>query len=254
MNRNQEVEVLWGAWSQDPRANRKAQAARPRLKEAKSDSCGSTNRNRVEGAASQGERAIDREALATKGGRRRRGDRAAKATESYLGRSRLVPERATPMRRSEKSAEAVVAVRGAEQGEPPDPRKSPDGAKGRTREESESVVDLGDAKRQKSRQRELPLETRGEAPKVGGSGEASTAVHGDERSGTSDARLMERVVERGNVVAALKRVQKNKGSPGIDGMTVGALRDHLRQVLAGAPRAAARGNVQTYAGEASAHP
>ena len=119
MNRNQEVEVLWGAWSQDPRANRKAQAARPRLKEAKSDSCGSTNRNRVEGAASQGERAIDREALATKGGRRRRGDRAAKATESYLGRSRLVPERATPMRRSEKSAEAVVAVRGAEQGERP---------------------------------------------------------------------------------------------------------------------------------------
>jgi hypothetical protein len=31
---------------------------------------------------------------------------------------------------------------------------------------------------------------------------------------------MERVVERGNVVVALKRVQKNKGSPGIDGMTV----------------------------------
>jgi len=41
---------------------------------------------------------------------------------------------------------------------------------------------------------------------------------------------MERVVERGNVVAALKRVQKNKGSPGIDGMTVEALRDHLRKI------------------------
>jgi RNA-directed DNA polymerase len=40
---------------------------------------------------------------------------------------------------------------------------------------------------------------------------------------------MERVVERGNVVVALKRVQKNKGSPGIDGMTVEALRDHLRE-------------------------
>jgi group II intron reverse transcriptase/maturase len=40
---------------------------------------------------------------------------------------------------------------------------------------------------------------------------------------------MERVVERGNVVLALKRVQKNKGSPGIDGMTVEALRDHLRE-------------------------
>ena len=40
---------------------------------------------------------------------------------------------------------------------------------------------------------------------------------------------MERVVERGNVIVALKRVQKNKGSPGIDGMTVEALRGHLRE-------------------------
>ncbi len=31
---------------------------------------------------------------------------------------------------------------------------------------------------------------------------------------------MERVVERGNLKAALKRVRQNKGSPGIDGMTV----------------------------------
>ncbi len=90
-------------------------------------------------------------------------------------------------------------------------------------------MDLGDAKRQKSRQLELPLEDRGEAPKVDGGGEASTAVRGDERSGTDDAKLMERVVERGNVVTALRRVQKNKGSPGIDGMTVEALRDHLRE-------------------------
>jgi group II intron reverse transcriptase/maturase len=34
---------------------------------------------------------------------------------------------------------------------------------------------------------------------------------------------MERVVERGNVKAALKRVRQNKGSPGIDGMTVDEL-------------------------------
>ena len=31
---------------------------------------------------------------------------------------------------------------------------------------------------------------------------------------------MERVVERGNRLAALRRVQQNGGSPGIDGMTV----------------------------------
>ena len=83
-------------------------------------------------------------------------------------------------------------------------------------------MSLEDAKRQKSRQLELPMEGRGEAPRVERSGETSTATHGDERSGNDDAKLMERVVERGNVIVALKRVQKNKGSPGIDGMTVGS--------------------------------
>jgi hypothetical protein len=53
------------------------------------------------------------------------------------------------------------------------------------------------------------------------------AAHGTERSGASD--LMERVCERRNLQAALKRVKKNKGSPGIDGMTVDELPDYLRQ-------------------------
>ena len=39
---------------------------------------------------------------------------------------------------------------------------------------------------------------------------------------------MELVCERQNLQAALKRVRKNKGSPGIDGMTVEELSDHLR--------------------------
>jgi RNA-directed DNA polymerase len=91
-------------------------------------------------------------------------------------------------------------------------------------------VSLEDAMRQKSRQVELPLEGRGEAPRTERSGEAPTAAHGNERSGSDEARLMERVVERGNVIVALKRVQKNKGSPGIDGMTVEALRLHLREI------------------------
>ena len=38
---------------------------------------------------------------------------------------------------------------------------------------------------------------------------------------------MEEVVERQNVLAALRRVRKNKGSPGIDGMTVDELVPHL---------------------------
>ena len=90
-------------------------------------------------------------------------------------------------------------------------------------------MNLEDATRQKSGQLELPLEGRGEAPRAERSGEGSTAAHGNECSGTDESNLMERVVERGNVIVALKRVQKNKGSPGIDGMTVEALRDHLRE-------------------------
>jgi RNA-directed DNA polymerase len=40
---------------------------------------------------------------------------------------------------------------------------------------------------------------------------------------------MDAVVERKNMVAALRRVERNKGAPGIDGMTVGELRPYLRE-------------------------
>lgn len=40
---------------------------------------------------------------------------------------------------------------------------------------------------------------------------------------------MEQVVNRPNLQLALKRVRKNKGSPGIDGMTVDELPDYLRE-------------------------
>jgi retron-type reverse transcriptase len=39
---------------------------------------------------------------------------------------------------------------------------------------------------------------------------------------------MELVCERQNLMAALKRVKQNKGSPGIDGMTVGELPIYLK--------------------------
>jgi len=89
-------------------------------------------------------------------------------------------------------------------------------------------------------QMELPLESRGEAPRVQRSGESRPATSETERSGTT--ALMERVVERSNVKAALKRVRKNKGSPGVDGMTVDELPKYLvenwetirAQLLAGA--------------------
>jgi RNA-directed DNA polymerase len=88
-------------------------------------------------------------------------------------------------------------------------------------------VSLEDARRQKTRQLVLPLEDRGEAPNAQRSGEASTAATGNERPGTD--RLMEEVVQRGNAKAALKRVRQNKGSPGVDGMTVDELPEYLAE-------------------------
>jgi len=87
------------------------------------------------------------------------------------------------------------------------------------------AVSLEKAKHQKTAQAELPLEARGEAPHGQRSGEAWTATNGNGGSGT--AALMERVVDSRNVKAALKRVRQNKGSPGIDGMTVDELPKHL---------------------------
>ena len=86
-------------------------------------------------------------------------------------------------------------------------------------------MSLEDAVRQKTGQLVLPLDRRGEAPECQRSGEASTAASGNERPGTD--RLMEEVVQRGNAKAALKRVRQNKGSPGVDGMTVDELSEYL---------------------------
>lgn len=88
-------------------------------------------------------------------------------------------------------------------------------------------MSLGSDKHQKTAQAELALGGRGEAPRAQRSGESRPAAHGDERSGND--HLMEKVVERSNVEKALKRVKQNKGSPGVDGMTVDELPKHLTE-------------------------
>jgi RNA-directed DNA polymerase len=58
--------------------------------------------------------------------------------------------------------------------------------------------------------------------------EALRAVSEPESPASSN-QLMEEVCERGNLKEALRRVRANKGSPGVDGMTVAALPGYLRQ-------------------------
>ena len=100
------------------------------------------------------------------------------------------------------------------------PREGPNGT------ESESIMSL---------ERESPQMPGKPGRAVRGEGEARApalreedraATHEDERSGTS--ALLEAVVQRDNLLRALSRVKANKGSPGVDGMTVDQLPTHLR--------------------------
>ncbi|HGH1675403.1 hypothetical protein ACSXEP_07595 [Clostridium perfringens] len=44
-----------------------------------------------------------------------------------------------------------------------------------------------------------------------------------------NSRLLEKVLERNNMILALKRVISNKGSHGVDGMETDELREHIRK-------------------------
>jgi RNA-directed DNA polymerase len=69
----------------------------------------------------------------------------------------------------------------------------------------------------------------GEARETGGEeNESSRATSGPESPVRAD-RLMEEVCERDNLKQALRQVKTNKGSAGIDRMTVDQLADYLRQ-------------------------
>src|ERR1700676_758956 len=58
--------------------------------------------------------------------------------------------------------------------------------------------------------------------------ESSGATNGTENLASTN-RWMEEVCERKNLKAALRQVKANKGSAGVDGMTVGGISDYLKQ-------------------------
>ena len=71
---------------------------------------------------------------------------------------------------------------------------------------------------------------RSEAPRASREGtETPTAKRISESPAGNDGQLMEEVCERNNCLQALKRVKSNKGSTGIDGMTVGQLPGYLKE-------------------------
>jgi RNA-directed DNA polymerase len=85
--------------------------------------------------------------------------------------------------------------------------------------------------KQQSIQMELDFSSTraGEACETGReAAESQLAAHGTESPARTN-RLMEEVCERENLKEALRQVKANKGSAGIDGMTVGQLSDYLKQ-------------------------
>ena len=94
----------------------------------------------------------------------------------------------------------------------------------------------------------------GEAREAGREETESLSTANDPESPASTNRLMEEVCERENLKAAVQRVKANKGSPGVDGMTVSGIKDYLKQywpaireqLLNGTyePRPVRRGNPQ----------
>ena len=90
-----------------------------------------------------------------------------------------------------------------------------------------------DGKRQKIQYRQSELafmtELRGEPSQLRQQGtEPPLAIREPERP-VANNRLMEEVCERENLKKAWKRVRANKGSPGVDGMTIDELLDYLRE-------------------------
>jgi RNA-directed DNA polymerase len=90
--------------------------------------------------------------------------------------------------------------------------------------EGEARLSLGRAMPQMSGQLELPFMRRDEVSREGRSVEARPA---DQGSGHPGSNLMELALTRPNLKAALKRVRKNKGSPGTDGMSTEELLPYL---------------------------
>jgi len=69
----------------------------------------------------------------------------------------------------------------------------------------------------------------GEAREAGREETESPRVTNGPESPARTDRLMEEVCERENLKEALRQVKANKGSAGVDGMTVGAITDYLKQ-------------------------
>jgi len=95
------------------------------------------------------------------------------------------------------------------------------------------VARLTSGQRQKNQPEQevlaFPAESRSDAPTAAVGGIETPVAKRESESLAGTERLMEEVCELENVKQALQRVKANKGSPGVDGMTVDQLPEYLKQ-------------------------
>ena len=78
------------------------------------------------------------------------------------------------------------------------------------------------------RQATLALEGRGEAPDAKIK-EIEPSMAAPATESPARAELMEEVCDRANLEIAWRRVRRNKGGPGVDGMTIDDTKIYLRE-------------------------
>ena len=171
------------------------------------------NKNCIEGAAKQGERAIYREALVIKAKWRRCSGCAAK--ECVLTRGDLaLCLKGRRSCRSEKSAEVVVAGCAGE---------------GPNVKECHKDVAMSKVMRQKSAKAGPGVVVGGEADRAAAGDETSDPRHEDLGTGSAKpGAMLAAVLTRENMQLALQRVKANKGAAGVDGMDISQTIEHLR--------------------------
>ena len=157
------------------------------------------NTNRIKGAADQGERARNREALVVKERRRKCGGCVMKECDPYLGTPRLAPKRATVKAGAGVSAEVIVVGGSAGKARP-------------RRRRTERVGVISDMSMQEAK-RQMPACAGREAI---GQGEAMPDAFSDEAfcprpaTGDTGSALLQAVLTTENLRRAFKRVRANK--------------------------------------------
>jgi len=122
----------------------------------------------------------------------------------------------------QKSAEGIVVAAHGDEGPNMEGRR-----------DAETSMDETDAQRKA----EKPEDSR----KVAGGTrknterERQTSAAAEENAQPEATKLLEEVLRRENLITALRRVQSNKGAPGVDGMTVDEHDDSPQDELAANP-------------------